>query len=35
VLVRELYAVVPSNTAPKTIVPKPVKVKPVTPAKPK
>jgi Flp pilus assembly protein TadD len=34
-IVRELYAVAPSTTAPKVAVPKPAKVKPVTPAKPK
>lgn len=34
-LVRELYAVAPSSTTPKVVVPKPVKTKPVTPPKPK
>ena len=35
VLVRELYAVAPSNTAPKVVLPKPIKVKPASPVKPK
>ena len=34
-LVRELYAVAPSTTAPKVILPKPVKTKPISPPKPK
>jgi Flp pilus assembly protein TadD len=35
VLVRELYAVAPSNTAPKVLPPKPVKATPIAPVKPK
>jgi tetratricopeptide (TPR) repeat protein len=35
VLVRDLYAIAPSSTAPKVVLPKPVKVKPATPVKPK
>src|SRR5947207_5846015 len=34
-LVRELYAVAPSTTAPKVVVPKPAKTKPISPVKPK
>ncbi len=34
VLVRELYAVAPSSTAPKVVPPKPAASKPVTPVKP-
>jgi len=34
-LVRELYAVAPSSTAPKVVVPKPAKTKPISPVKPK
>ncbi len=34
-IVRELYAVAPSTTAPKLVLPKPVKTKPIAPVKPR